>query len=560
MHIIELMLPMRDGTRLFTRCVLPAGNGRFPVVFSRSAYAAVGEAPDRLEYDVEPGADDRTAVSRIFNLTKVTPANINDILPLLEGGYAAVSQNARGTGSSDGVFHPHVNEREDALYTLEWLSKQDFWNGELYAEGGSYNAYVQLAYLDAVSDILRGVSLRVPFSACYDDFYVNGVFRQDMYLGWYVNQYEKKQRSFTPDLRRLFAELKKRPLTEAMKELFGSDSDTVTDVMKNPDKRSSLWRGHPFESAFAAETLKAPILLISGWYDIFLTGTLRLWNSLPEKTRARSAAIIGPWNHSGAVAPANTPLPLPGSALPQHYVTTREWFDYIRLGKPPVWSEPGMLSYYDVGEGAFHKVSALPDVTGETTAFYASDGGRLSERDEGLAPVSIVYDPENPPYFKGSDSAFETVASGLQPQGEPGVRPDVLSFVSEPLDAELPITGRPQVSLEVSSDRPDTEFYVMLSAVTRYGTFPIHDSVSTLRREHPEYRPGEAVSLTLALQTSAWTLRPGDRLRLDVAPANYPTFALHKNGAGPMNAQAEPARASNTVYAVKVELPMRKPQ
>ena len=100
-----VMVPMRDGVNLATNIYLPAGNGPWPVVLTRTPYD-------------KDGLDDRAAT---YN----------------ERGYALISQDVRGRNDSEGENRPFENDMEDGYDTVEWIAAQDFSNGKIGIFGPS---------------------------------------------------------------------------------------------------------------------------------------------------------------------------------------------------------------------------------------------------------------------------------------------------------------------------------------------------------------------------------------------------------------------------------------
>ncbi len=86
----EEMVPMRDGTRLYTYGVLPPEGAKCGIVFMRTPYA------EEKPVDVSSwAADQRSALAR---------------------GYAYVVQHVRGTGMSEGAWFPYEDERDGGPY------------------------------------------------------------------------------------------------------------------------------------------------------------------------------------------------------------------------------------------------------------------------------------------------------------------------------------------------------------------------------------------------------------------------------------------------------------
>ena len=117
----EEMVPMKDGTKLYTYGVLPPEGVKCGIVLQRTPY--VQEKP----------AD--------------VAAFVRGQQKALARGYAYIVQHVRGTGMSEGDWIPYVNERADGLATLEWLRRLPCYNGEIYVSGISYLSSVHWSYL-----------------------------------------------------------------------------------------------------------------------------------------------------------------------------------------------------------------------------------------------------------------------------------------------------------------------------------------------------------------------------------------------------------------------------
>jgi hypothetical protein len=103
----EVMIPMRDGVRLQTVILTPAGQNKpLPILLQRTPYGSPDKAPE------------------------AAPDNWKE---LMADGYVFVSQNLRGRFKSEGTFHlssfvnladaKATNETTDAYDTIEWLVK-----------------------------------------------------------------------------------------------------------------------------------------------------------------------------------------------------------------------------------------------------------------------------------------------------------------------------------------------------------------------------------------------------------------------------------------------------
>ena len=517
MVIKEYMVSMRDGTRLFTRCILPDESGSWPIEFSRSPY-----------------------VSREFS----REACAAECEPFLRAGYALVHQSCRGTALSEGVFVPFEHEREDGLDTLQWLREQPFYNGEIYVQGGSYCSYVHMAYLGDCPGDVRGAMLWVMPPYMDRGMQVNGFYKQDVMTPWFIGQYHKNQIDTEKILKDYPALTLRRPLCDAIDRYYEDGCPEYAALLRDGPGGGAWTRsGGAGDARNAMRNLKIPILLMEGWYDIYIGSGYDMWEELAPSTRAASAMLIGPWPHSCRVDDS-WDIALPDGDAP---VDLRlNWFNHLRTGEPLNFASEGKVTYYTIGAGRWTAADRLRHWGGELP-FYLNAGGRLDMTGGEPAERSYRYDPENPTRFEGGANAFCTVRSGVRADREPDFGPDVISFVSEPLEADIELTGGIGIELHVKSDCEDTAFFVRIDACVDGKYLPVQESITSLRRENPDYAPGSEAVVTMTTDPVSWRLSKGDRLRVDVASASWPTYMAHGNTAGPLCAQRETRAAVNTV-------------
>jgi len=124
-------------------------------------------------------------------------------------------------------------------------------------------------------------------------------------------------------------------------------------------------------------------------------------------------------------------------------------------------------------------------------------------------------------------------------QREMGARPDVLSFVTEPLTQPLRITGMPQVELTVSTSAQDGDFVVKLIDVypdavpgqPEMGGYQLMVAADILRaryRQDPArpvpMTPGQLTPLKFSLPQAHHAFLPGHRLMVQVQSSWFPLY------------------------------------
>lgn len=507
----EEMVPMEDGTRLYTYGALPPEGETRGIILSRNPY--LPERPVDM------------------------PAHAYSQRGVLGRGYAYVHQHVRGTGMSEGSWIPYEDERRDGLATLEWLRRLPHYGGELFLTGSSYGATVHWSYLDTNPPDVKGAALFVQDINRYNIVYRNGFFKAGLHGGWFVGGYRKKDKTLRRNPSASFADF---PLIGFSVRCWGEPVPVLDNKLRHPLPDDPFWRSHePGSGAEYLDALKGstmPVLLKTSFYDIYTEGVCDMWRGMSESRRANCALVIDAYDHGGRMAAwaKGTRGEFPGGARAESGVSELDWFDYCRTGRPSAGLPVGRTRYYALWENAWKEAPELADGEGKV---------RLAL---GKGARSWTYDPKRPlPKFPGSGGIC---FGGMQLQPTPNFRDDVVSFVMPPIEKRLDVRGRMEMKLAVSSDCEDTCFYVRVSVDKGDGKwYLLRDDITSLSFAGGKYLPGTERSIAFRFPDHAFRLEKGDILRVDVASANI-QFAPHPNVAGDAFACSSPKVAHNTVY------------
>ncbi len=519
-------IPMNDGVKLFTIAAYPEKGKKLPVIITRNPYAS---------------GDPETIAKRLESLRKE---------PLKD--YILIDQDCRGTGKSDGEFIPFVNERADGLALLDWVRKQDFYNGEIYLYGGSYSVSVYASWLNTPQPDIKGAYWGVQDSDRYNIVYRNGFLRFRLYCSWYVNVYK---RNGGVKRNRKAAKFDSFPLTGISKKIFGETAEGLESVMLHPDRNDPFWKtpGHGGgEYSDSHKNSGIPTFFAGSWHDIYTAGMFDMWRSLTPEHRKKCVFAVTPFNHS-YLRRSKKLLPelfSPGGALPE-YSPGREfkyqWFDHLRKGTPMDKFPKGEITRFVLFGGKWVSSKEVGSDSKEMK-FYLSSERTLSAEPAAEGKISYDYDPKNPAVFKGGcDGAF----GGVEYQDAPNSRQDIISFVTRPLEKDMTIEGECKVKLFVSSTAPDTCFYVRLSIVKNDKALGLRNEIDSICRTNPEFKEnGEAV-INFKLAPHHFKVAKGEALRLDVSSSCFPYYQLHSNFKGNQALQTETQVARNTIITGK---------
>lgn len=486
----DVVIPAADGVRLLADRFFPVGVQRAPLVLLRSPYGR-GAALDRMPQ------------------------------LLAERGYQVLYQSLRGTDGSGGAFNGFTIHPADADGTLSWLRDQPWFGGELATWGASYLGFAQweLAARE-IPEWRIAVIQDAPSEFAHQFMYPGGGFALGNALGWVqlVNRMFRADGAVIPQL--LGAFTASRTLREAARTLPVADTDLALTghrvpwfqewITHGPD--DPYWRATDHRAN--VERMPPVVHLQGGWYDFFLRGMLADHAALLAAGR-RVRLLIGPWTHGRGLftrvgmrdALAALDAAFDGSSPPSGvrvFVTgAKRWVDL------PGWPPPGT-----------------------DTAWYLHRGGRLDRQPPatGAAAASrFRYDPADPtPSVAGTVVAL---GAGATDNRRLETRPDVLTFTTEPLTADLEVIGPIRVRLHVSSSAPHADFHARLCDVQPRGrSVNLSDGIVRL----DDVPPDGARDVELELWPVAHRFRRGHRIRLQVSGGAHPRYGRNTGTGEPL--------------------------
>jgi putative CocE/NonD family hydrolase len=292
------------------------------------------------------------------------------------------------------------------------------------------------------------------------------------------------------------------------------------------------------------QSLRAPALMITGWYDWFLDDALATWQLLrraaPHPVGWRSRLLITPSAHlMPGYQEGREEHPELDCVFRAHNIAglLLRWYDTVREDAVESWP---IVTYYLMGANQWCVASDWPPPEVRTVPYYLRSGGRLTmdpprERTE---PDRYTYDPQNPtPTVGGSVISFVYPTGGVDVSAAQR-RSDVLTYTSEPLPHDLDVVGPLRTILFASSSAVDTDFLARLSDVFPDGR-AIHLQNGLLRARYREpggppelLEPGRIYRLEIDLWATANRFKAGHRLRIDISSADFPRFERNANRAG----------------------------
>ena len=581
----DVMIPMRDGTKVATDIYRPARNGapveqRFAVVMERTPYNKERGGRSLAEYFVPRG-------------------------------YVVVVQDVRGRYKSEGRWRPIQDDPNDGTDTAKWIGAQSWCDGGIGTVGTSYAGATQHALAIAGAPFVKTM-IPVDAMSNFGRYGVrhNGAFE----LRWFNWVFTLGNAAGTPNaeaaalraaadpaaaaalvdigtrVREYVRGLPLRPGTTPLK--FAPDYEKwLVEAMSHGDY-DDFWKNHGSSVVdHLAEYKDIPVYHITGWYDSWGTQVANLnYVELHGTKKSLQRLIVGPWTHGGQTRSfAGEAQFTPDAALDFNAWRLR-WLDHWLKGIDNGVEREAPVRIYIMGGGDAHKTPEgrvfvgghwrdereWPLARTVATPYYLQAGGALSPDKPAVerGPTKYAFDPRYPiPTIGGNVSSQGTLM--FQGAADQRCRPDfwlcsdsrplsarndVLVFQTPPLERDLEVTGRLIVKLWAASDGPDTDFTAKLIDVyPPNADFPagidlsVADSIVRGRYRNGPGRPqmmepGEPYEFAIEMYPTSLVFQRGHRIRLDISSSNFPRFDVNPNTGEPLNDNRLWRIATNSVY------------
>jgi hypothetical protein len=460
----EVMIPMRDGTKLYTVIVMKKGTRNGPILLSRSPY----NVHDSFFSNASQRIDD------------IVPAMYKEFV---DDGYIIVEQDIRGMHRSEGTWvltrpivgplnNSGIDEATDAYDTIDWLVKNvPESNGRVGTIGSSY-----LGFTTLMSEINPHPALKaaVPESPMVDtwmgdDDFHNGAFRQgswDYFLSMSTGKGDANVSIPRGQGDDYTAYLEAGSAGDFARKWGVDQVPFVRKVMDNP-AYTDFWQLQAVDKWFAARPLKVPTMLEVGqWDQEDSYGAPAVYRALKERYEGTDMLhlVIGPWRHSGAnhYGYELGDLTFAGDTARQWRTEyLKPWLDYHLKGAPDPHI-PAALTYatgIDKWEGSPKWPMGTP-----TPLYLSANGSAGFNRPGAASHDEYLSDPANPVPFlpRPIDMANNDQWHSWLTRDQRFVdgRPDVISYTTAPLDHAVHIMGPPQVDLFAATTGTDSDWVV----------------------------------------------------------------------------------------------------
>lgn len=424
-------------------------------------------------------------------------------------GYHGLFQSVRGTFGSGGVFVPMVHEADDAADTVAWLREQPWFTGTFGTIGLSYLGFTQWALMSDPPPELAAAVVTVGPHDLHGTSWGTGAFALNDFLGW-ADMMAHQERGTWPRLayqvkgaRRTARGALQVPLGEGGRALLGRRSPWYESWLEHPDGDDPFWE--PMRMTAALDRCTVPVLLLTGWQDVFLNQTIDQFRHLRDRG-VDVAMTMGPWTHDEMVTKAT------GVTAAE----TLAWMgSHLSGDRRPPRSEP--VRVFRTGSRRWETMPDWPPPTGESVLYLQPDGGLDTEPTAVQTLSRFRYDPVDPTPSVGG--RLLSRQAGYRDDTELARRADVLSFTSAPLGSDVTVYGSPVIELDHTCDIAHFDVFVRVSEVDARGhSHNVSDG-------YQRFDTAQDGPIRLLLDPVGHTFGAGSRIRVLIAGGSHPRFA-----------------------------------
>jgi putative CocE/NonD family hydrolase len=579
------MIPMRDGTKLYTVIVIPKGAKNQPIILTRTCYNAAGRAQ------------------------RAKSQKMLDTLPLsdevfVNEGWIRVYQDVRGKYGSEGNYimtPPPIgplntsgsDDTTDAYDTIDWLVKNVPESNQRVAMiGSSYEGFTVVMALIHPHPALKAAAPESPMIDGWmgDDWFHYGAFRTPN-LDYIAEQEAAKgtgnmlQRDGVDDYSNYIALHSVGDVARAN----NLDPLGFWRTLEAHPSYDAFWQGTALDKIMGKTPLTVPILWEQGlWDQEDMWGAIHSYAAVEpmDKNNDKNFLVMGPWFHSQINRDGWSLGPLlwnGNTALQFRRDMVLPFFkQYLVDGAPNANLAP--VAIYNTGENHWDKFNSWPPVceqgcptkskplyltanhglSFDSTNANASASGDASKFDEYISdPTKPV--PYRPRPVNAADSdAWRTWL--VTDQRFVDGRQDVLTYVTEPLTKAVRVSGAPIVHLYASTSGTDSDWAVKVIDVYP-GTYPSQPAMGGYELPistdifRGRYRtsfetpaaltPNQPLLFQFGLPTVNHVFLPGHRIMVQVQSTLFPLYDRNPQIFVPNILDAKPSdyqKAAQRVY------------
>jgi len=425
----DMMIPMRDGTRVAIDVYRPNAEGRFPALLAFAYHNKFLQSPEVIE-----ACNNQPAWAPLW----CGPAEGGDTKFFTSRGYVHVIGNPRGYGNS-APGDPMVEGRTDAYDLIEWIAQQPWCDGNVGMIGISAFGHNQMVAAMSQPPHLRAIFPYDPSKVSFRDAFPGGVLHTFRFHLMKFSAENPKESKLTPEEEVLWKEAYNNPDNRMYPNIF--------NVLERRGKLGSAFFKeliNPYEpdnEEEIEESLKkisVPFYTGCGWYGYtyktHLFGALRYWQKCTHSP-FKKLLLNGPAH-----------LPRPWAAFHDEVL---RWYDYWLKGIDTGILDEPRVKIWVMGANRWRYSDDWPLKETRWTKLYLDSWERLR------------WTPFTPSSHDGIDAPDCFVQMPLSQTRTT----QKLKYMTDPLPHDVEVTGPLSLHFWAEIDQEDTNWIIILKDV-----------------------------------------------------------------------------------------------
>lgn len=550
----EIMIPMRDGIKLFTSVYIPKDNSEaHPILMNRTPYSCAPYGENNFR--------------GFWN---------NHWRYYMRRNYIIVIQDVRGRWMSEGEFvdvrpfNPNkkgtdIDEASDTYDAIDWLVNNIPYNNKKVGIFGiSYPGFYSTMAAMSNHPSLVAVSPQAPVTDWFqgDDFHHNGAFFQMDGFSFYSSFGKPRPKPTTvgapgfefptKDNYKFYLEAGS---TKKLAELIGDSIAFWQEMYKHPNL-DDWWKARNTRNFVNNIPSHTATLVVGGLFDAEdCFGAWNVYKAIEQKAKNNNRLVMGPWYHGQWSSADGTSMGNVrfGSNTSTYYQNQIEipFFMHYLEGKANI-DDLAEANIFFTGENKWRKFAQWPAANVENKAIYLQENGKLSWSKPAAAKSFSEYisDPAKPVPYTEDVHFYRTREYMTDDQRFANRRTDVLSFQTDVLNDDITLGGSVVADLLTSISTTDADFVVKLIDVfpsdftydgktatagrTSATTYPMGDYQMLVRGEimRGRYRnsfenptaftPNKIERVKFELPDVAHTFKKGHRIMIQIQSSWFP--------------------------------------
>ncbi|MFD1064301.1 CocE/NonD family hydrolase [Winogradskyella litorisediminis] len=541
----EVMIAMRDGIKLHTTIYSPKDTSKtYPILMMRTPYSCRPYGENEFKSKLGPNKY------------------------LMEEGNIMVYQDVRGRWNSEGVYDNmrayipnktgnQTDEASDTYDTIEWLvNNVENNNGNVGTYGISYPGfYATYSLLDS-HPALKAVSPQ----ACigdffFDDFIHNGAYLLSYWRATSVFGYMKDKPTKeawyefpdigTEDQYQFF--LDNMPLSK-LDGYYGEDN-VFMEQLKKHVTYDEFWQSRGIIQHL--KDIKPATMIVGGQFDAEdLYGPYSTYKNIEKNSDNYNTIVFGPWSHGDWAR--NRERQVIGnihfgdniSDYFQKEIETK-FFNHFLKGEANGETGLAEANMFNTGTKEWQTFEQWPPQNTTRQSWFMQPEEKLTKQaTRNIATSDFVSNPKKPvPYSEDIKVVFTPRKFMTDDQRFAARRPDVLTFETEVLEADVTLAGDILAKLNVSTTGTAADWIVKVIDVFPADTENTDDVQDHLKLSNyhmlvrsevlrgrfrnsmtnPEpFVPNQKTPVNLQLQDVFHTFKKGHKIQVQVQSTFFP--------------------------------------